>query len=219
MYKSRYERSERHFCDGECRGEWMSDNRTGENHPQWTRESVECYWCGDGVELPKWKREAWERHFCSSECEGKWRSNERVGEDHHNYKPERHETTDCDYCGDEFNYHLSKSEGIYCSYTCRALDKGGEDHPRWSGGRIDYGEGWTEEKREKVRKRAGYECARCGKGQDETLEESNRKLHVHHIKPAKQVDDPEERNDVDNLAALCISCHASIETRSEEVLS
>ena len=24
-----------HFCDNECRGEWRSENLTGESHPQW----------------------------------------------------------------------------------------------------------------------------------------------------------------------------------------
>lgn len=33
--KRRYEIDERHFCDGECYGNWRSENLRGENNPSW----------------------------------------------------------------------------------------------------------------------------------------------------------------------------------------
>lgn len=33
--RSKYERNERNFCDIDCRGEWQSEYRCGENHPRW----------------------------------------------------------------------------------------------------------------------------------------------------------------------------------------
>jgi 5-methylcytosine-specific restriction endonuclease McrA len=67
--------------------------------------------------------------------------------------------------------------------------------------RQGYGEGWTEEKRERVRKQQDRKCAACGDPEDDRL------LDVHHIKPAGSFDDAEKRNATENLVALCRSCH------------
>jgi len=79
----------------------------------------------------------------------------------------------------------------------------GELNHNWRGGFRDYGEGWTKQKRESVRERDNYECQSCG------LEQSdhNGALHVHHIQRARDFDDPEKRNSMENLIALCATCH------------
>jgi len=85
----------------------------------------------------------------------------------------------------------------------------GEDHVAWKGGRTDqdYGSGWTESKRNAVRSRDGFECVDCGQSQEEHLDAYGQRLHVHHIKPASEVDEPEKRNSLTNLVTLCITCH------------
>lgn len=35
VYPSRVERSEKHFCDDACQGQWQSENWNGESHPFW----------------------------------------------------------------------------------------------------------------------------------------------------------------------------------------
>lgn len=88
---------------------------------------------------------------------------------------------------------------------CPMFGLTGEDHPKWDGGDPVYGEGWNENKKEKIRDRHNRRCADpdCRVHEDELDE----KLHVHHILPARLIDDDERRNDPDNLVALCSSCH------------
>lgn len=95
----------------------------------------------------------------------------------------------------------------------------GEDHPDYSGGSFPYGPGWTAKKRRSVRSRDGYECVRCGISQQQHQQKYEQKLHVHHITPARQVDDPEERNAMDNLVALCKTCHDTVEEFTKAGLS
>jgi len=35
----------------------------------------------------------------------------------------------------------------------------------------------------------------------------NRYIYVHHKTPAREVDDPEKRNAMNNLVTLCAACH------------
>lgn len=85
----------------------------------------------------------------------------------------------------------------------------GNDHPRWTGGEYSYGPGWSIGKKRKVRERDDYICqdARCSVTQADHLDQYGQKLHVHHLRKAKEVDDPEERNAKENLITLCRDCH------------
>lgn len=125
----------------------------------------------------------------------------------------------CEWCGDtrlKIPAKMERDDHHFCSHDCHnkwmAENQVGPDHHQWKGGRPDYGEGWTPKKRERVRERAGRRCEGCGMPEAELLEQSNRKLHVHHKIPAKKIDDPEERNAVENLTALCIGCHRKAES-------
>lgn len=89
----------------------------------------------------------------------------------------------------------------------------GEKNPMWdpeATDRIEYGRGWNESKREQVRERDNRECQGCGVPESELP----RKLSVHHIRPARAFDDPEERNHPDNLISLCWSCHGTANSMS-----
>jgi len=85
--------------------------------------------------------------------------------------------------------------------------KNGEAHTNWKGGESPYGDGWNERKREKVRRRDRYQCVECGLEQPEHKEMFDCALHVHHIKPARDVDDASKRNSSANLVTLCVKCH------------
>jgi transposase len=75
----------------------------------------------------------------------------------------------------------------------------------------NYGAGWSEGKKQRVREAAGNECEGCGMSQEEHRNQYDVALHVHHITPARQIDNPKERNAVDNLTPLCYSCHRTAE--------
>ena len=80
-----------------------------------------------------------------------------------------------------------------------------------------YGPGWNEAKREACRDRYGRACFICNRSDDEHVSEYGCKLHVHHVTPARQVDDAKKRNALDNLVPLCAPCHARVEHGSLEV--
>jgi len=90
--------------------------------------------------------------------------------------------------------------------TREASPPGPKSH-NWNGGPATYGPGWNKRKRRKVRERDGHKCVDCGMRQTEHKDEYGQKLHVHHLRKARDVDDPEERNAPENLVTLCRDCH------------
>ena len=62
-------------------------------------------------------------------------------------------------------------------------------------------------KRRKVLKRDDNACRYCGISDSELGEGGGNGLHVHHIAPRKQFDDPQKANKLENLITLCPSCH------------
>lgn len=79
----------------------------------------------------------------------------------------------------------------------------GEKNPRWTGGPVGYYGGTWFQKREEVLVRNDYTCQVCGEH-----DESN---HVHHIKPVREFDDPEDAHFDENLITVCESCHPEVE--------
>lgn len=98
-------------------------------------------------------------------------------------------------------------QSIKDSRVLLSVHNRGASHPNYSGGEIVYGKGWNEDKKEAVRERDGFECQVCGKSQKEELAQNDRRLSVHHIINARKFDDPEKRNDMDNLVTLCHKHH------------
>lgn len=185
-------------------------------------DEVECKQCGCVFEAYPSR----DRKFCSQECSHAW----HTGENHPNRK--EHIEQDCPACGETLElvpWVANSRERSFCDTECRAewmsewvegrytgedhwmhgIDP--EEHPMWEGGKATYGRGWNEEKRESVRERDGYECATCGMDIEEHYAEYDMALHVHHIVPAREFDDPEPRNDMDNLVTLCLPCHMKYE--------
>lgn len=93
----------------------------------------------------------------------------------------------------------------------------GSDHPRWSGGEYAYGAGWSEGKRESVRERDDRRCRVCAMTEAEHEEWTDARLHVHHIRKARNVDEPEIRNAMENLITLCASCHVKADEIAPEL--
>lgn len=209
---SRAEDRENVFCDRDCQGEWLSENATGDQHPSWKgRVQVECGSCGGQIEKRECRVGDGSRHFCSDGCYKEWLAERWSGEKNPNFDPASRVTEECGFCGEEFEYRIASDKGDYCSRSCAMKDKTGEDHPNWEGGPVVYGSGWNDEKKERVRRRAKWRCEGCGFHNLAHLERFGRRLDVHHITPARQFEDPDQRNAVGNLAALCMPCHAEAE--------
>ena len=83
----------------------------------------------------------------------------------------------------------------------------GSENVSWNGGTAPYGPGWNKRKKRQVRTRDGHKCVDCGMTQAEHKDRHGQKLHVHHLRKARDVDDPEERNAPENLVTLCRDCH------------
>lgn len=75
----------------------------------------------------------------------------------------------------------------------------GKNNPNWKGGLSfeEYGNKFNNKLKEQIRYRDQYKCKICNCSQLE----NGRKLDVHHI------DYNKKNNNINNLIALCISCH------------
>lgn len=125
-------------------------------------------------------------------------------------------TTECHTCGESLNLPIRRIERAdvnFCSQACRiqytinVVMVPGEDHPLYINGEgHDYGPNWPEI-REAVIQRDGERCQGCGVSRDEY----HMDLHAHHITPFRLFDSRERANRLDNLVALCATCHRQYE--------
>jgi len=121
---------------------------------------------------------------------------------------------ECMNCGGEVwkkKSHAEKHELHFCDTGCwgewLSENVNGEDNPHWQGGHSTYyGENW-EEIRKKARERDDYTCQSCGVAQVEHQRETGKSLHVHHIRPIREFDDPDDANELPNVVTLCVQCH------------
>jgi DEAD/DEAH box helicase domain-containing protein len=76
----------------------------------------------------------------------------------------------------------------------------------WNSDKNDYGPEWNAI-RQRVLNRDGDRCQVCGKSA------STFPLHVHHIQPFRSFSDRETANQLQNLVALCPTCHQQAESK------
>jgi len=211
------ERAENLFCDEECYGKWKSEERTGEDNPNWIQKvTVSCAMCGDSMRVRPNYAEKYNRHYCSEKCLGEWRSENWTGESHPNGG--KRVELECEWCGDVFEVPEYRTESDPCRFCSRGCalkwdaTRTGEDAPNWrGGGSDDYGTGWNDSKKEAVRKRDDYSCQGCGLSNQQHIERNGRQLDIHHIIPARMFDNAEKRNAMENLVTLCRDCHTAWE--------
>ena len=123
-------------------------------------------------------------------------------------------SAECGWCGSEISRTPSRMRATdiqFCSVTCQSEwqsdARSGVNHPSWIGGERHYGRGWNKNKKNAVRVRDQARCQGCGLPESESFEEYGTALHVHHITPAREIDDPKKRNGMTNLITLCQTCH------------
>lgn len=203
-----HEEERSRFCSKSCRSSYVASQANSK-----PREKVSCESCGDTIEVTP--SEAESTRFCSRACYGEWMSRNLTGKNNPNY---RRVSLECVVCGSEFDVKPFRSEEAQaCSPECgakiTAKKLSGDNHYNWKGGQtFRYGEGWTPRKRRRVRIRDQARCQHCGRTESDHLDEFGTKHAVHHITPARQVDDAETRNAMENLITLCRgACHRTWE--------
>jgi hypothetical protein len=87
----------------------------------------------------------------------------------------------------------------------------GESHPFWLGGVSfePYSPQFNEGLKEKVRRRDGYVCQKCGMPQEEVLKKFHKKLAIHHV------DYNKANCDLSNLVSLCSRCSSDVNFNRE----
>lgn len=146
---------------------------------------MQCHMCGSELT-------GLQRKWCSKRCKNRWRRTVPTRE------------LVCAGCGTVVLVPPARLyKRTYCSQHCGASHYNsvylrGPRNGRWRGGKVlSYGADWKRVKQE-VRERDKV-CRSCGK----TPEQNGRALDVHHIDPYRFTGD----HSLDNLLALCRSCH------------
>lgn len=177
-------------------------------------EVVECSWCGETKTVPPAIKQRSEHHFCDAECYGEWQSENCQDEASRRWEGGK-VAIQCDQCGEEalmWKHRVGKNDRQFCDDDCYkewlSEHRVGEDHPSWRGGEYprDRGTNWPA-LREKTLEEYAYECQGCGRHDDGHRAEHGVGLHVHHIQPVRQFDEPSDADTVDNLIPLCRDCH------------
>lgn len=77
-----YESQDRFFCNSDCLGNWLSENRSGENSHEWEGGLVQtnCAECGAALDRRRVRYDRLANSFCNPECQGRWLAKNAVGE-------------------------------------------------------------------------------------------------------------------------------------------
>lgn len=193
------------FCSRSCYDDYRVKNTM--------KIKTKCKECGKEIYGYK-KREV---IFCSAECRNKHVTPDKrkcpicgkiFKPTYIDKKGRVHHPNDRKFCSPEcvrknISVNEERKKKISDAFT-------GEKHPAWLGGRANYrGENWRRNKRAAV-KRDGA-CKHCGMTPEESKKQFKANLEVHHIKPFRYFESPEEANNLGNLITLCKSCHKKAE--------
>lgn len=175
------------FCGRECRAVYQDS--------QSSRITLDCPICGKQFEVKPYRLNSGKKLTCSYSCGLAllgWGS----------------KILNCDYCGQEFrrkNAEIKKQN--FCSRECmgnwQSENIHGENSPSWKGGYLPYyGKDWNRMNKE-TRKRDNHTCQGCGVTQNQL----DYTLEIHHKKPVRLFENPNDANSSDNLITLCRPCH------------
>lgn len=178
------------------------------------RIEVECRNCGKAKSVKQSHYRKSDRFFCDNECQGEFIEREGLSRKENNPQWKGKITVNCANCDEELEVYpcrLDEKDNHLCDNECRAewysANLSGEQHPLWKENGEDYYNGSWLRVKETVRRRDGDYCQLCGAGRDEF----NQVPDVHHIRPIRDFDRPEQAHYPDNLVQLCRQCHGSLE--------
>lgn len=195
--------SRRKFCD-DC------DANAGEHNGNWqsAKETTDCKRCGSSFEF-------YPSDKCGVYCPDCVADSDEFLGDSYTKDAERVEK-DCEQCGKPMTMlqsKLDRGNGRFCTRECLGswLSENvvGEQHHLWKEGETSYTGEWLDV-RANARKRDGHECKVCGM----TREQNGQRLDVHHIRPVRDFEDPQDAHRLDNVVTLCRSCHGKVENGS-----
>lgn len=203
------------FYDPKARRKYCDDcnPNAGEHNGNWkdAKETTNCSRCGQRFEYYPSDKDG---VYCS-DCVAS--ADEFLG-DAYVKDAERVEKT-CEQCGCSMNVlqsRLDKGNGRFCSQDCvgdwLSENVVGEKHHMWMEGDTVYRGKWWKVRR-KARERDDHECRCCGT----TATDEGRELDVHHIRPVREFDDPQDAHTLQNVVTLCRSCHRNVEEGNTEV--
>ncbi len=147
--------------------------------------------CGREISYPTWRYGKQRCIFCSNK--GKYNANFKDG----NTLEKNH----CVDCGKEIHYHNKRC--MKCFYLSLQNKYKGINNPNWHNGisKLPYAFEFTQELKESIRKRDGYECQNCGMTEEEHLIVRGTVLDIHHIDYDKM------NSKENNLITTCNSCN------------
>lgn len=196
-------RSRRKFCE-EC------NPNAGAHNGNWrgAKQETQCKRCGSSFKYYPSNKQGVYCPKCVTD------SDEFLG-DSYTKDAERVEKA-CEQCGetmDVLQSTLDRGHGRFCSRNCLSgwLSENvvGEQHHQWKEGESSYTGDWWNVRRE-ARERDDYECQVCRVSRDE----EGKELDVHHIRPVREFDDPQDAHRLENVVTLCRSCHRKVESGS-----
>lgn len=180
--------------------------------------TVVCYVCGKEFQKPAYAvnrirpNGSISKHCCSVQCRIVMQKESVTGENSKRWKGGPIKRS-CFICGKEFfrsRDQIETRNSVFCSTACFGTWKSrtwrDENHHQWRGG-YKYKNGEEVYHRDRwgsiraaIRKRDGNKCTKCG--------DPGPRLHVHHKRPLRFFDNPDDANKPDNLTTLCKICHA-----------
>ncbi|QDX41867.1 HNH endonuclease [Salarchaeum sp. JOR-1] len=188
-------KSRRTYCD-DCYSEGGEKNGNYRN----AKESATCESCSDAFGYyPSEKKGV----YCPDCVE---ESDDFLGTPYADIVDAKRVTRSCAHCESDISVLEStrrQGQGRFCSNDCLyAWVRKDGDEPAYNGG-------WREAKR-KALERDDHTCQKCGSDAEDLGQEPD----IHHSKPLRTYDDPEQAHQLENLVALCKRCHMRVEHAS-----
>lgn len=177
-------------------------------------EESKCKRCGENFEYYPSEKEGL---YCEECVDNKWGNENLIhksGKENPNYNSEQ---VFCEFCESEIEVKKSifdKQNRHFCNRSCygkwRSSWQEEENNPNYVDGREGselYAGSWSRV-RKSVLERDNYSCLIC----DKSKSEIGRNPDVHHIKPVRSFEDPDEAHKSENLICLCPECHSEVES-------
>lgn len=173
-----------------------------------------CSECGSKFKYYPSEKEGKYCEECVKNSEVNWGVQKLFKEDNPMWKGGE-KKTNCAYCNKDISvkrWLYNSTVHNYCSKDCQFNHKSelSTKSKKNSESINKYGKNWRKARR-KCLERDNYTCQMCGI----TKQELSQNPDVHHIRPIRKFDNPEDAHFVENLISLCRKCHKKIEIKQK----
>lgn len=144
------------------------------------------------------------RIYCSRDCKNKAYSEKYSGRNSSRWKGGKVEL-ECIQCGKAFSVKPARqNKAKFCSNKCEGKNS------RVENPKVNYGSSWRK-MRKLALQRDNHRCQVCGMTQKKHIEKHDRALEIHHLKPVKEFENPDNAHFLRNLMTVCKQDHSEIE--------